>query len=136
MLAARTDQASVTAPLALVVYQDDEMSSTTTRALRAAGYRTFAIELAWCDTLSLEGLQPAVVVLDIRRALLTAAKTLVELSKRSSSPPVLLVTDRDEGEWVAARFRLMRLPWEAVDRDLAHAVERTRHLQLRPVPPG
>ncbi len=41
MLAARVEQASDHSSLALVVYQDDP---TREEALRARGYRTFAIE--------------------------------------------------------------------------------------------
>ncbi len=135
MQAVRVGQAPDHSPLAIVVHQDDVMRDAAQRALRALGYRTFAIESVCADPDSLDGLKPAVVVLDIRRAQLFAARTLVALSKHASAPPVVLVGDGAEGAWLGARFGLLTVVWNAADRELASAVERSRLHRLQPRAP-
>lgn len=139
MLARRIDPPAVSppapAPLALVVFEDDDAGARATQTLRERGYRTFAIDATCGDVESLDGLRPAVIVLDVRRAALRASKLLVELSKRESSPPVLLLTDGDDALWIAARFGLLPVALDAGEDELMRVVDLTRREQRRPRAP-
>jgi CheY-like chemotaxis protein len=135
MLAARTEKASEVGPVALIVFPDEAMRARVTRSLRGRGYRTFSVESLCGDADWLRGLHPSVIVLDVRRELLGATRTLVDLSARPSSPPVVLVSD-DDGAWVAPRFGLISVPADAGDDELARAVELSRREGRRPAPPG
>lgn len=135
-MVAATRLQAVGDPLALVVFDDEEMAMTIANALKNKGFRTFSIQSILGDTESLEGLRPEVIVLDVRRNLFAAAKTLVELAKSPASPPVVLVVDADDTVWLAARFGLLSVKAAANQRDLLGVVERSRREQRRPVIPS
>jgi hypothetical protein len=130
MMAARVDPPD--APLAIVVSQEEPTGASIARALRAHGYRTFAIDSACSDTDSLEGLRPAIIVLDIRGETASATRTLAALSDRPSSPPVVLFSARDDATLVAARFGLLAVSQGAPERELLATIERSRRDQRRP----
>jgi DNA-binding response OmpR family regulator len=130
MMAARVDPPD--APLAIVVSQEEVTGASIARALRAQGYRTFAIDSACSDTDSLEGLRPAVIVLDIRGETASATRTLAALSDRPSSPPVVLFSAGDDATLVAARFGLLAVSQGAPERELLATIERSRRDQRRP----
>jgi DNA-binding response OmpR family regulator len=130
MMAARVDPPD--APLAIVVLQDERTGASIARALRAHGYRTFTIDSACGDTDSLEGLRPAIIVLDVRRETASARRTLVALSDRPSSPPVVLVGAREDATLVAARFGLLAVSPSAPEHELLATIERSRRDQRRP----
>jgi hypothetical protein len=121
-------------PLALVVFDDERVGTTIVELLKNKGFRTFSIQSILGDTESLDGLRPEVIVLDARQNMFAVAKTLVELSKRPMSPPVVLVADADEGIWLANRFRLLTVRPNTSQRDLLHTIEQSRREWLRPVP--
>jgi CheY-like chemotaxis protein len=132
---ARIHQATGVRPLALVVYDNEREGVEISRALRNRGYRTFTIDATCSDIESLTGLQADVIVLDARRTLLGVTKTLVELSKRPDTPPVVLVADGDDVLWVAARFNLLVVSEWAGDAEIEWVVERSRRERRRPRAP-
>jgi DNA-binding response OmpR family regulator len=135
-MVAATRLQAVTDPLALVVFDDEAMATTIANALKNKGFRIFSIQSILGDTESLDGLRPEVIVLDVRRNMFSAAKTLVELAKRPASPPVVLVVDADDTVWLAARFGLLSVRATSNPRDLLGVVERSRREQRRPVIPS
>lgn len=125
---------SGSAPLALVVLQDESVKDQTTHALRVGGYRTFAIDSHFGNVESLDGLRAAVIVLDVRRSAPHASKLLMELSDRPTSPPVLLLTEGDEGLSMGTRFGLLSVQSDAGGPELLRLLQRTRREQRRPRP--
>ena len=135
-MVAATRLQPVSDPLALVVFDDEEMAMTIANTLKNKGFRTFSIQSILGDTESLDGLRPEVIVLDVRRNMFAAAKTLVELAKKPASPPVVLVVDADDTVWLAARFGLLSVKATSNPRALLSVVEQSRREQRRPVAPS
>ena len=131
MAAAQTIRS--TGPLALVVHQDDELAHTTSLALRARGYRTFVVDVACSDCVTIERLGADLLVLVVKNDLLSLARLLVELAHATDAPPAMLVADDPDATWVAARFGIFAAP--AREREIAWAVERTRRESRRPSVP-
>jgi CheY-like chemotaxis protein len=123
-------------PLALVVFDDENVGMTIASTLRKKGFRTYSIESILGDSASLDGLRPDVIVLDVCRNMFAAAKTLVELSKRPMSPPVVLVADADDALWLAARFRLLTVRPNSTAVELLQTIEQSRREGRRPVAPS
>jgi CheY-like chemotaxis protein len=122
-------------PLALVVFDNEEVGKTIVESLKNKGFRTFSIQSILGDSESLDGLRPEVIVLDARQNMFAVAKTLVELSKRPMSPPVVLVADADDAVWLATRFKLLTVRPDTSQRDLLRTIEQSRREGLRPVAP-
>jgi DNA-binding response OmpR family regulator len=120
-------------PLALVVFDDDRVGTPIVDALKNKGFRTFSIHSILGDSESLGGLYPELIILDIRRDLFAAAKTLAELAKRPLSPPVVLIADEEDARRFAARFRLLSVRSDTSKDELLRVVDRARREQRRPV---
>jgi AmiR/NasT family two-component response regulator len=122
-------------PLALVVCDDEGVGTSIVSSLKNKGFRIFSIQSILGDTESLDGLRPEVIVLDARQNMFAVAKTLVELSKRPMSPPVVLIADADDAVWLATRFQLLTVRPDASQPDLLRTIEQSRREGLRPVAP-
>jgi AmiR/NasT family two-component response regulator len=135
MVAATTRLEPSLEPLALIICDDENVGPAIVSSLKNKGFRIFSIQSILGDTESLDGLRPDVIVLDARQNMFAVAKTLVELSKRPLSPPVVLVVDADEAVWLAARFQLLTIRPDTNPRELLRTVERSRREALRAVAP-